>query len=381
MSHSPFARRVPSQGTQTCPRRSTRVEAAVPIAIFGRDASSQPFRELTETTTVNLHGARLRTRTYIMVGMQITVENPATGKAEKAICVHVEEPEPGESIHFIAVQLIHPCNLWQIETPPEDWAQVQAEMIDGVPAPARDAGKVAGLGPARQPVPAPAPRPDPEQLAADVERRSAAVVESLITNLRRQSEEIVMEAFQQIEERLEDSAAKLETRIHAHAEQALAGFKSSVEACRADAVAEITLQSSQAFERHVEAALAAAESRMTDQAGRVTGELESALETFRADTMGEIVREALQSFEARMQIVVAAGETRMAEGSERSIAGLDKALETFRADVADELAARKSEVVESTEQALRAKIATMLSSILGQSASAEKEADRAASRK
>jgi hypothetical protein len=371
MSHSPFARRLSSQGTQASRRRSTRVEVVVPVYLSGRDASGQSIQELTETTTVNLHGARLKTRNRVLVGMQITVENPATGKAEKAICVSVEEPQPGETLHFIAVQLIHPCNLWQIENPPEDWAQVQAEMVDGVAAPARGAAKVAEPRHAQQPAPALASQPDPQQLAADVERRSAAIVESLIANLRRQSEEIVMEAFQQIEERLEVSAVNLETRVNTHAEQALAEFKSSVEACRADAAAEIARESSEAFERHVEATLAAAETRMSDQASRVTGELESALETFRADTMGEIVRDALQSFEERMQSVVADGETRMAERCDLVLAGLDKAFANFRADVAEVLAARKREVVESTEQALRAKVATMLSSVLGQSASTD----------
>jgi hypothetical protein len=353
----------------------------MPVFLSGRDAAGQTFRELTETTTVNLHGARVRTRNRILVGMQITAENPATGKAEKAICVRVEEPEPGESLHFIAIQLVHPCNLWQIENPPEDWAQVQAEMVDGVSAPSRTAGKVAVLGSGRHAAAMSSPPPDSNQLAADVEKRMAAVVESLIANLRKQSEEIVMEAFQQIEERLEVSATKLETRMNTHAEQALAEFNSSIEACRADAAAEISRQSSEAFERHVEAALAATETRMTDQAGRVTGELESALETFRADTMGEIVREALQSFEERMQGVVADGETRMAERCDLALAGLDKAFANFRADVAEVLAARKREVVESTEQALRAKVATMLSSVLGQTASAETGTDRVGSKK
>jgi hypothetical protein len=381
MSHSPFARRLSSQGTQASRRRSTRVEAVVPVYLSGRDASGQSIRELTETTTVNLHGARLKTRNRILVGMQVTAENPTTGQAEKAICVSVEEPNPGEGVHCIAIQLIHPCNLWQIENPPEDWAQVQAEMVDGIAAPARDTGKAARPGSGRHPAAVPGPPLNSDQLAADVEKRMATVVEALIANLRGQSEEIVTEAFQQIEERLQVSATKLETRLNAHAEQALAGFKSSVEACRSDAVAEIAAQPSQASERHIEATLAAVESRMRDQASRVTGELESALETFRADTMGEIVREAVQSFEERMQSVVADGETRMAERCDLVLAGLDKAFANFRADVAEVLAARKREVVESTEQALRAKVATMLSSVLGQTASAETGTDRAGSKK
>ncbi len=373
MSHSPFAKRLPSPGAQMCRRRSTRVEAIVPVFLGGRDANGRTFREETETSTVNLHGARLKTRNHILVGMQVTVENPATGQAEKAICVRVEDPPPGKTFHFIAVQLIHPCNLWRIENPPEDWVRVQAEMIDGVDHPVADPGRAAVTPPGR--------RAGTEPVPADFERRSAEVVESLIVNLRRQSEEIVMEAFQQIEERLETSAAKLERRLNEQTEQALQGFRSVVESGRAEAVAEITRQSAQAFGHHVESALQAAESRMAGQAGRVTGELESALETFRVDTLGEIVRETLQNFEERMQQSVADGESRMAERCDRALAGLDKALETFRADVAGELAARKGELVESTEQALRVKVATMLSSILTQPPSAEMESDKARSKK
>lgn len=381
MSQSPFAKRFPSQGAQTCGRRSTRVDRVVPMVLSGRDASGQVFREETETCTVNLHGARLQTRHQILVGMQVTVENPASGKAEKAICVRVEPPQPGEDFHYIAVQLVHPCNLWDITDPPEDWARVQAEMIDGVVPSRHEPAKLTRPAPTHPPPTRVAPQPDPDQIVAEIERKAVALIEPLVANLRRQTEEIVVEAFGQFEARLEESAARAETRASAHAEQALAGFKSAVEACQVDAVAEIGRQASQAFEQHVETALATADSRMTERAGRVSGELESALETFRADTMGEIVRDALQSFEEQMKNVVADAETHVAQRSERAFADLEKAFETFRAGVADELDARKGEVVESTEQALRGKVATMLSSILGQSASVQKEADPTASKK
>jgi hypothetical protein len=94
-----------------------------------------------------------------------------------------------------------------------------------------------------------------------------------------------------------------------------------------------------------------------------------------------MVREAVQDLERRSQNVVAGAETRLAKRSDQVFADLEKALETFRADVADELAAKRNEVVESTEQALREKVATMLSSILGPSAAAEKHAGPAGSKK
>ncbi len=351
------------------------------MVLSGRDASGQVFREETETSTVNLHGARLQTQHKILVGMQVTVENPATGKAEKAICVRTEAPQPGENFQYIAVQLVHPCNLWDIKDPPEDWARVQAELIDGAVPPRHEPAKLSTPAPMHAPPARGAPQPEPDQMVAEIERKAAALIEPLVANLRRQTEEIVVEAFGRFETRLEESAARAEARASAHAEQALAGFKSAVEACQVDAVGEICRQASQAFEQRIETALAAADSRMTKQAGRVTTELESALETFRADTMGEIVREALQSFERQMNNVVADAGARVAQGSERTSADLEKAFQAFRTDVAHELAARKGEVVEFTEQALRTKVATMLSTILGQSAPGEKEVDPTAPKK
>ena len=87
MGHSPFAGRSGSRTEAANRRRSTRLDRVVPIVLSGRDATGQVFRERTETCTVNLHGAKIKTRQPILVGMPITVDNPTTGGAEKSICV------------------------------------------------------------------------------------------------------------------------------------------------------------------------------------------------------------------------------------------------------------------------------------------------------
>ena len=46
------------------------------------------------------------------------------------------------------------------------------------------------------------------------------------------------------------------------------------------------------------------------------------------------------------------------------MADFEAALQTFRADVGDELAARREEVVKSTEQVLRTRLAALLSTII-----------------
>ena len=128
MGQSPFVKRPGSPGLELGRRRSTRVEAAIRIILTGRDASGQPFREETETTTVNLQGARLKTRYQVLDGIQVGIENPRTGAAEKAICVRVEEPAPGQTARYIAIQLLNPGNVWGIENPPADWEIVAAEL-------------------------------------------------------------------------------------------------------------------------------------------------------------------------------------------------------------------------------------------------------------
>jgi len=94
MDQRPINKRVVFGGPGQNRRRSTRVDFVVPVILTGRDASGQPFREETYTSTVNLHGAKIRTRHQVLVGSQLVVENPRNGMSEKAICVHIVEHLP-----------------------------------------------------------------------------------------------------------------------------------------------------------------------------------------------------------------------------------------------------------------------------------------------
>ena len=155
MGQIPF-RRSGTADSAASRRRSTRVEFSVPIVLTGRDAAGQPFREETETSTVNLRGCKLRTRHSVLVGMQVGLENPRLGVSGKAICVWVGETPPGETAHDIAVQLLKPGNLWGLENPPDDWERVAAEL--GGPPAAFERARPATAG-RPQPVPIAAPMP------------------------------------------------------------------------------------------------------------------------------------------------------------------------------------------------------------------------------
>ena len=255
MGQFPFVKRPGSSDVVLGRRRSTRIEAAVRIILTGRDASGQPFREETETNTVNLQGARLKTRYQVLEGIQVGIENPRTGAAEKAICVRVEEPAPGQTAHYIAVQLLNPGNVWGIENPPADW-EIGAAELGGRAAPSpRPATKLevlprpASTAAAAPAVLAPPPAaPDADVLFAELEKRSAELMESVLQILRKQTDEIVAKALGGFQQRLEEASTAGETRFGERVDQAFAELESALKTFRADLEDELTARQEQAVE-------------------------------------------------------------------------------------------------------------------------------------
>lgn len=240
MGQFPFVKRPGSPDTALGRRRSTRIEAAIRIILTGRDASGQPFREETETLTVNLHGGRLRTRHQVLVGMQVGIENRWTGDAEKAICVRVEEPAPGQTARCIAIQLVNPRNVWGIENPPADWEEGAGEWrVQGPASPAAVAPSA--LIPPR-------PTPDADVLFAELEKRSAELMESVLEIMRKQTDQIVAKALREFQQRLGEASTAGETRFGERVEQAFAELESALKTFRADLEDELTARQEQAVE-------------------------------------------------------------------------------------------------------------------------------------
>jgi hypothetical protein len=238
MGLNPFLKRAGSQVSGANRRRSTRVEFVTPVILSGHDASGHTFREETETTTVNLHGARVRTTHKILIGMQVTVAHPQTGQAEKAVCVRVEEPAQGESARYIAVQLVRPGNIWGLENPPADWALVAANVL-GQNDPTLS-GRFRALVSA---VPAAA-----ESQAALLEKRSAELVESILGILRQQAQAVTNGALQEFENRLKKAEAEAESRMDKRTEKAMAEVANFVETLREDMAEQLTARSAQMVE-------------------------------------------------------------------------------------------------------------------------------------
>src|SRR5579872_4110761 len=106
MDKNPFSQSAKVEGSGIARRRSTRIDFITTVLLSGKDATGTPFREYTQTASVNLHGCKLRTSYKIVVGMLVNLECPKAGTTAKGVCTRVWEPSPGVAGHEIAVQLI-----------------------------------------------------------------------------------------------------------------------------------------------------------------------------------------------------------------------------------------------------------------------------------
>lgn len=253
MGQSPFAKRAASsdQGG-TSGRRSTRVDHTCPIVVSGRDATGQVFRDETETSTVNLHGCKLRTQRQVLVGMMVSIECPATQLSAKGVCVHVFDPPPGETAHEIAVQLVKPQNMWGLKNPPPDWETIAPELVKGKGAPAERAPAARPASPpvsAAPPAPveatAPAGLPDAEMQLAILEQRAAQLMESVLQILRTQGDEFVRDTVDTFRQQVKALVKEAEEQIQKRAEKSYEDVEASLMTLRGDLAEQLSQRTDQ----------------------------------------------------------------------------------------------------------------------------------------
>ena len=243
MGSNPFAKRAGQSTSQVNRRRSTRVDYELPIIISGRDASGQAFSEETVTTTLSLHGARLRTTAEILLGMQVCIGNPKTGKKESAVCVRVERRPSEDPTRYISVQLVRPGNIWGLENPPADW------KLEG----ALNAALETALSPLAGARPNALDEsgnavPIIDSQAVPWEVQSAALTESILQNLRPQVQALIENALQEFEGRLKRVETETGTRLEARSEKVLSDITMMVESLRSELAKQLSAQGAQAVE-------------------------------------------------------------------------------------------------------------------------------------
>ena len=242
-----FSHTAKAQDVPATPRRSTRIEFVTPVFLSGRDASGQSFRELTQTTIVNLHGCRLRTSYGPMVGMLLTLECPKAGTTGKAVCVKIWDPPEGVAGHEIALQLIRPQNLWGVPNPPADWESIAKSMVQGRQAPVETPPR--GVAPAPAPaVPGrilPPAQPSVDKRLAEFERRAQQLVESVLETLRTQVEEFMSSSLEDLRAQVDVLIRDAEQRLREGSQQSYEESAASLIGLRVDLTEQLTSCSQQ----------------------------------------------------------------------------------------------------------------------------------------
>lgn len=98
-------------------RRSKRLGLSVPVRVYGKDTSGEPFRELTRTLSVNANGGLVALAAMVEEGQTILVENQCTREEQECRVVHVGPETDGKwpvGIAFAHVAV----DFWRISFPP-----------------------------------------------------------------------------------------------------------------------------------------------------------------------------------------------------------------------------------------------------------------------
>jgi hypothetical protein len=71
-------------------RRSKRLPLSIPVRVYGRTLDDHPFRDITETKFVSVHGGLLPLTARVKRGQTLTLVNGYTGEERECRVVYVE---------------------------------------------------------------------------------------------------------------------------------------------------------------------------------------------------------------------------------------------------------------------------------------------------
>jgi hypothetical protein len=101
------------------PRRSSRVQTAVPILVTSLDDTH--FSEVCETLVVNAHGCAILTRVKFAAGVPLHFHSK-DGRETTAQVVSCQAVGQGSQSWKLGAKLDRPDNFWGLQNCPKDWA-------------------------------------------------------------------------------------------------------------------------------------------------------------------------------------------------------------------------------------------------------------------
>jgi PilZ domain len=98
-------------------RRCKRFPLAIPIKVYGRTPRNHPFRTVTATMEVSLHGGLLEVKPRLKFGQHILVVNSFTEEERECRVVYVDSKQRGR--RKVAVEFANADgDFWHVYSPP-----------------------------------------------------------------------------------------------------------------------------------------------------------------------------------------------------------------------------------------------------------------------
>jgi len=114
-------------------RRCKRFPFAIPVKVYGRTPRNHPFRAVTATTQVSLHGGLLEMGPRLKLGQNVLVVNSFTEEERECRVVYVDSKRRGR--RRVAVEFAKSdSDFWHVYTPP---VPLKATPHSAEPAPQR----------------------------------------------------------------------------------------------------------------------------------------------------------------------------------------------------------------------------------------------------
>jgi hypothetical protein len=95
-------------------RRSKRLPLTIPVRVYGRTPDDHPFRDITETNSVNVYGGLLPLAPKVKPGQTLTLVNSITEEARECRVISVEPAKRTVAVEFTKID----GDFWHVYDPP-----------------------------------------------------------------------------------------------------------------------------------------------------------------------------------------------------------------------------------------------------------------------
>ena len=98
-------------------RRSKRLALSIPVRVYGRTADNQPFRDITETSAVSVHGGLLPLGAKVQRGQKILLVHSVTEEERECRVVYVDSKKKGRKQVAVEFANSDGGDFWHVYSP------------------------------------------------------------------------------------------------------------------------------------------------------------------------------------------------------------------------------------------------------------------------